>query len=46
MDSKRRRLVTPTDINLFEEQADPSKSRRIVTPLDPAEYSVDPLGYL
>ena len=46
MDSKRRRLVTPIDINLFEEQADPTKSRRIVTPLDPAEYGVDPLGYL
>ena len=46
MDSKRRRLVTPIDINLFEEQADATKSRRIVTPLDPAEYGIDPLGYL
>jgi putative nucleotidyltransferase with HDIG domain len=46
MDSKRRRLLTPIDLNLFEEQADPAKSRRIVTPLDPAEYGIDPLGYL
>ena len=37
---------TPIDINLFEEQADAAKSRRIVTPLDPAEYGIDPLGYL
>lgn len=46
MDSKRRRLVTPIDLNLFEDQPDPARARRIVAPLDPSEYSVDPLSYL
>jgi putative nucleotidyltransferase with HDIG domain len=46
MDSRRRRLIAPVDINLFEAQEEPSKARRIVTPLDPAEYGIDPLGYL
>jgi putative nucleotidyltransferase with HDIG domain len=46
MDSKRRRLLTPVDLNLFEDQADPARARRVVAPLDPAEYNVDPLSYL
>jgi putative nucleotidyltransferase with HDIG domain len=46
MDSKRRRLVTPVDINLFEHVDDPARARRVVSPLDPAEFSIDPLGYL
>ncbi len=46
MDGKRRRLTTPVDINLFEEPADPTRARRIVAPLDPAEFGIDPLGYL
>lgn len=46
MDGKRRRLVTPVDINLFETGEDPSRARRVVSPLDPAEFSIDPLGYL
>ncbi|MDH4063047.1 MAG: HD-GYP domain-containing protein [Acidobacteriota bacterium] len=46
MDGKRRRLVTPIDLNLFEGPDDPGRARRIVSPLDPAEYGVDPLGYL
>jgi putative nucleotidyltransferase with HDIG domain len=46
MDGKRRRLLTPFDINLFEDQPDPAKARRIVAPLDPTEFNVDPLGYL
>jgi putative nucleotidyltransferase with HDIG domain len=46
MDSKRRRLVTPVDINLFEDEPDPARSRRIVAPLDPGDYDVDPLNYL
>ncbi|HQZ38758.1 MAG TPA: HD-GYP domain-containing protein [Vicinamibacterales bacterium] len=46
MDNKHRRLVTPTDLNLFDLPDDPAKTRRIVSPLDPAEYGVDPLGYL
>ena len=46
MDSKRRRLVTPVDINLFEDQPDPARARRVVAPLDPADYNVDPLSYL
>jgi hypothetical protein len=46
MDSKKRRLVTPVDINLFEEPADPARARRVVAPLDPSEYAIDPLSYL
>jgi len=46
MDGKRRRLVTPVDVNLFEEQPDPAMARRIVAPLDPSEYAADPLSYL
>ena len=46
MDAKRRRLVTPIDINLFEDQPDPARARRIVAPLDPSEFTVDPLSYL
>jgi hypothetical protein len=46
MDSKRRRLVHPVDINLFEDDADPTTARRVVSPLDPAEFGIDPLGYL
>ncbi len=46
MDSKRRRLLTPVDVNLFEDQPDPTRARRVVAPLDPAEFSVDPLSYL
>jgi hypothetical protein len=46
MDSKRRRLLTPVDINLFEDQPDPAKARRVVAPLDPTEYAIDPLSYL
>jgi putative nucleotidyltransferase with HDIG domain len=46
MDGKRRRLLTPVDINLFEDQTDPAKARRVVAPLDPSEYAVDPLSYL
>jgi len=46
MDGKRRRLTTPVDINLFEEPSDPARARRIVAPLDPADFGIDPLGYL
>jgi putative nucleotidyltransferase with HDIG domain len=46
MDGKRRRLVTPIDLNLFEDQPDPARARRIIAPLDPSEYNVDPLTYL
>jgi hypothetical protein len=46
MDGKRRRLLTPVDINLFEDQTDPAKARRVVAPLDPSEFAVDPLSYL
>jgi putative nucleotidyltransferase with HDIG domain len=46
MDGKRRRLTTPVDINLFEEPTDPTRARRIVAPLDPADFGIDPLGYL
>jgi putative nucleotidyltransferase with HDIG domain len=46
MDSKRRRLLTPVDMNLFEDQPDPAKARRVVAPLDPTEYAIDPLSYL
>jgi len=46
MDGKRRRLLTPVDINLFEEQSDPAKARKVVAPLDPSEYAIDPLTYL
>ena len=46
MDSKKRRLVTPVDINLFEDHPDPAKARRVMAPLDPSEYDVDPLSYL
>jgi hypothetical protein len=38
--------VTPIDLNLFEDQPDPARARRIVAPLDPSEYTVDPLSYL
>jgi putative nucleotidyltransferase with HDIG domain len=46
MDGKRRRLTTPVDLNLFEEPTDPTRARRIVAPLDPADFAIDPLGYL
>jgi len=46
MDGKRRRLTTPVDINLFDEPSDPARARRIVAPLDPADFGIDPLGYL
>lgn len=46
MDGKHRRLATPIDLNLFDLPDDPAKARRIVSPLDPAEYGVDPLSYL
>lgn len=46
MDSKRRRLLTPVEINLFEDQPDPARARRVVAPLDPTEFAVDPLSYL
>jgi putative nucleotidyltransferase with HDIG domain len=46
MDGKRRRLTTPVDLNLFEEPIDPTRARRIVAPLDPADFGIDPLGYL
>jgi hypothetical protein len=38
--------MTPYDLNLFEDQPDPARARRIVAPLDPSEYNVDPLSYL
>jgi putative nucleotidyltransferase with HDIG domain len=46
MDTKRRRLLTPYDLNLFEHTDDPARARRIVSPLDPKEVGVDPLNYL
>ena len=46
MDGKRRRLTTPVDLNLFEDPVDPTRARRIVAPLDPAEFGIDPLDYL
>ncbi len=46
MDGHKRRLVRPVDINLFETSDNPTHPRRVVAPLDPGEYSVDPLGYL
>ena len=46
MDAKRRRLLAPFDVNLFETAADPTRARRVVSPLDPGEFSVDPLSYL
>jgi putative nucleotidyltransferase with HDIG domain len=46
MDSKRRRLVTPIDVNLFEATNEQDRARRVIAPLDPADYGVDPLNYL
>ena len=46
MDGRRRRLLNPFDLNLFEHTDDPERARRVVSPLDPSEFSVDPLTYL
>jgi putative nucleotidyltransferase with HDIG domain len=46
IDPKGQRLTSPIDINLFEDAVDPSRARRIVSPLDPSAFGVDPLLYL
>ena len=46
MDARRRRLLAPFDVNLFENVDDAARARRVVSPLDPGEFSIDPLSYL
>ena len=37
------RLELPYDLNLWETQDDPERPSSVVTPLDPADYQIDPL---
>ncbi len=46
IDPAGRRLSTPVDVNLFDLPADGAQARRIVAPVDPGQYDVDPLGLL
>lgn len=46
MDAKRRRLLNPFEVNLFEHTDDPTRARRIVAPLDPRDFGIDPLSFL
>ncbi len=40
------RLATPVDVNLWEATEDAPGPHAVATPLDPAEYGIDPLTYL
>ena len=44
MDAAGARLDTPRDVNLFDTHGPDAPA--VVTPLDPADYNLDPLGYL
>ncbi|MGE0862507.1 MAG: HD-GYP domain-containing protein [Vicinamibacterales bacterium] len=44
--ASRERLDVPFDVNLWEATADGAGPKSVTTPLDPAEYGVDPLSYL
>ena len=44
MDANGRRLDHPRDVSLFEMQGPDAVS--VVTPVDGADYGIDPLGYL
>ena len=37
------RLELPYDLNLWETEEDPERPSSVVTPLDPADYQIDPL---
>ena len=42
----RQPLDIPYDVNLWEAPAEGSGPKSVMAPLDPAEYGIDPLGYL
>ena len=44
--SSRQLLDIPYDVNLWEAPAEGSGPKSVMAPLDPAEYGIDPLGYL
>jgi putative nucleotidyltransferase with HDIG domain len=46
IDPSGRRLETPVDVNLFDLPTDGANARRIVAPVDPSRYDVDPLTCL
>jgi putative nucleotidyltransferase with HDIG domain len=47
IDPRGQRLRVPLDINLFEDPDDPNlPRRRVVSPVDPAAFGLDPLNYL
>ncbi len=44
--TKGERLDTPLEMNLWEAAAEAPGPKTVTAPLDPAEYSIDPLTYL
>jgi putative nucleotidyltransferase with HDIG domain len=42
----RSRIGLPVDVNLWESEADPARPSSIVTPVDPADYQIDPLEFM
>ena len=44
--TKGERLDTPLEMNLWEAAAEAPGPKAVTAPLDPAEYSIDPLTYL
>ena len=42
----RERLEIPFDVNLWEAAADSPGPKSVLAPVDPADYGIDPLGYL
>ena len=40
------RLEVPSDLNLWETSDDPERPSSMVTPLDPADYQIDPLALM
>jgi putative nucleotidyltransferase with HDIG domain len=47
IDPKGHKLRVPVDVNLFEDPDDPAiPRRRVVSPVDPAAFGIDPLNHL